>query len=117
MNTSSVLEFMPPENPDSVHARLEAHLLASLGAQLRRTLDVARIQGWRFAADAALGVTLRAVTKRAIEVRVRLDDVIQDATVRRASSITDIADTIERLAAAWLKRHATGVPARRRRRR
>lgn len=97
------------------HGPLEARLLAAFGAHVRNALAVARIQGWRFTDTAELGLTLREVTDAAVTCTLRLDDVTQPATIRFGVSIADLGAAVNRLTKAWLKTHATGVPARRRR--
>lgn len=94
---------------------IQSATLASLNAQVGRTLQVASIKGWKFPLQYDLGVTVTASTALATKITVRMDDVSFEATVTSTSVAKDIEKISDDMVAAWLAQHATGRPSKKRR--
>lgn len=85
-------------------------LAEAFAAQARRTFDVLRIQGWEFPDRCDVGITVLKVTPLNVALRVRLDEVTRDLTVRLISPEWDVVDAVDILAEKWLAQHATKRP-------
>lgn len=83
----------------------------ALADQVKRTLQVARIRGWRFPASADVALTVTAATPLVTEVNVRMDDVtVTNMHITTEDPSKDIADIADTLVAQWLGKHATAKP-------
>lgn len=85
----------------------------ALAAQVRRTLDVARIKGWDFTqGNVDVGMTIVAAAPLAIRVRARLDDVAHEIVISVSDPAGSIREAVDGLVNEWLSKHATGHPSR-----
>ena len=85
----------------------------ALAAQVRRTLDVARVQGWEFPDQCDVGLQIVATTPLVIKVVARIDTFVVDANISNASAARDISKIVDALVAQWLAEKATKKPAKR----
>lgn len=86
-------------------------LCNAYAAQVRRTLDVLRLEGWEFPADCDVGVSVIEASPLAMRVAARIDDVRAEATIGTATSAADILKAVDELARAWLAKRATKQPS------
>lgn len=83
----------------------------ALAAQVRRTLDVARIRGWAFPEECDIAVKVLAATPLVTQIQARMDDVvIPQAMISPEDAAKGIMKVSDSLVAEWLKRHATAKP-------
>jgi hypothetical protein len=92
-------------------AAIEAVITRATADQVKRTLDVMRIRGWRFPEQCAVGVKVLASTALVTQVAIRIDDVsAPSANVTTEAPRDDIAKVVDSLVAEWLSKHATERP-------
>lgn len=90
---------------------LETVISLAAAEQVKRTLAVMRIRGWRFPEQCAVGVKILAATALVTQVDLRIDDVhAATANVSTDTPAEDLSVIIDGLVAEWLTKHATERP-------
>jgi hypothetical protein len=94
---------MKPENIEIIRTALTK----ALAAQVERTFSVARVKGYKFPEAACdVGLTIVRATPEATHIKVRIDDITTEATVRQTSAADDVLKVVDGLVDTWLVRHA-----------
>lgn len=93
---------------------IQDSIATALEAQVARTLEVARIRGWKFEPKYDLGITVVEATPLTTKVRARIDDQVKEVTISSATMAVDVVKISDDLTAEWLAAHAV-PPARKRR--
>lgn len=83
----------------------------ALAAQVKRTLDVARIKGYVFPENCDIGVLVLSSSPLVLKVKARMDDVSIEATIANETATADIAKMVDDLVVPWLVKNATVKPA------
>lgn len=89
---------------------IQTATLASLNAQIGRTLTLALTKGWKFPTTYDLGVTVLGATALVTKVKARMDSVVLEQTITSTDVAADIAKLGDALVAAWLALHASSKP-------
>lgn len=89
---------MTPSELDAVRAATAR----AFAAQVRRSLDVARIKGWDFPAQCDVGVRVLRTEGNQIVLHARIDDVGTETRITPTTTNEDIMHTVESLVTRWL---------------
>ena len=78
--------------------------------QVRRTMDVKRIEGFDFPNKCDVGVLVLSYTPTTYKVKARIDNLSVEARISLATEAADILETVDHLVEPWLVVNATKKP-------
>lgn len=81
----------------------------AFAAQVRRALDVARIQGWEFPSTCDVGVKVVRTDGNQVVIYARIDDVGEEQNITPKTTNEDIATAVDGLVDRWLSSKGTPV--------
>jgi hypothetical protein len=78
--------------------------------QVRRSMDVKRIEGYDFPNKCDVGVLVLSYTPTNYKVKVRMDNLSLEALITKATEAEDIVVAVDHLIEPWLVVNATKKP-------